>query len=319
MSDSRWPGIRALVNVAGLGGKPIRAGHVGYILAPRLNAAGRIGDAADGLRLLLTDDAEEADTLARALDAVNVRRQAMDEEMLAEAMEEVEATVDLDATYGLVLARERWHPGVVGLVASRVVERLHRPAILVALENESGRGSGRSIPGFDLHAALTQCASHLERFGGHRMAAGVTVRRDRLEAFRAAFAGVAAAALTEEDLRPTQRIDLVVPVGDMSDELERLLRHLEPCGAGNPGPVLGVRGAAARSATTVGAGHVRFTLDDGAARIPAIAFGFADRVPDEWWRGPLDVAVRLERNDWRGSSTLQARVVAVRAAEPAAA
>lgn len=311
LAASRWPGLRALVNVAGFGGKEIRAGHVGYILAPRLNAAGRIGDAMDGVRLLLSDDDDEALSMARRLEAVNARRQEMDEAILGEALDEIDA-VDLDETYGLVLARDGWHPGVIGLVASRVVERCTRPTIMVGLEGDMGRGSGRSIAPLDLHEALEACASHLERYGGHRMAAGLTVRRDRLDAFRAAFNQVARDRLTADDLVPTQRIDAVVPVRALDDELERLFRHLEPCGAGNPSPVLGVVGATPRGDRVVGANHLKFTIDDGSGRLPAIAFGWADRLDDGWQRDRVDVALKLDRNEFRGASTLQGRVVAIR-------
>lgn len=309
LGRSRWPGVRALLAVVGLEGRDIRAGQVGFILAPRLNAAGRIGDAMDGLQLLLTDDSQEALRLAQALEAINARRQEIDGAMLEEALEEIERAVDLDRQYGIVLAREGWHPGVIGLVASRVVERFARPTVLVALDGDEGRGSGRSIPGFDLHAALSTCAPHLARFGGHRMAAGLTVRRDRVDAFRDAFSAVTRERLTPDDLVPTQRIDLMVPLAQLTERLERLLRHFEPCGAANPAPVLGVMGARATERRVVGANHLKFVLRDAAHRLEAIGFGWADRVDEGWVNGPLDVAVRLETNEWRGTETLRARVV----------
>ena len=200
----------------------------------------------DGLRLLLSDDVEAARTLARELETINARRQTMDQEILEQAVDHIEREVDLEQSYGLVLARDGWHPGVIGIVASRLVERFGRPTILVALEGEEGRGSGRSIPGFDLHAALVQCASHLARFGGHTMAAGLTVRRDRLDAFRDAFNAHARGRLTPNDLVPAQRIDLVVRLDELDLRLEHLLQALEPCGPGNPAPVFGTRGAVAR-------------------------------------------------------------------------
>lgn len=319
LADSGWPGLRALVEVVGLAGKTLRAGHVGYILAPRLNAAGRIGDAMDGLRLLLSDDPEEARTLARQLETVNARRQAMDQEILEQAVEDVEQGVDLAQAYALVLAREGWHPGVIGIVASRLVERFGRPTILVALEGEEGRGSGRSIPGFDLHAALVRCAPHLARFGGHTMAAGLTVRRDRLDAFRDALNAQARGALAPEDLVPTQRIDLLVPLETLDLRLERLLQALEPCGSGNPAPVFGARGAAARNPKIVGSKHVRFMLDDGTARVGAIGFDWADRLEPGWADGPVDVAFRLERDDFRGDASVQARVVQIAPSGPVSA
>jgi single-stranded-DNA-specific exonuclease len=312
LADSRWVGLRALVETAGLAGKPLRAGHVGFILAPRLNAAGRIGDANDGLRLLLTEDPKEAAALARELETINARRQAMDQVILDEAIELVDKTLaPTDAA--IVLGNEAWHPGVIGIVASRLVERYGRPTFLIGWEpgGEFGRGSGRSIPGFDLHGALHRVGAHLEKYGGHTMAAGFTVRRDRFEAFRLAFLGVAGELLTPEDLAPSQRVDLELPLAVVSEELERLIRHLEPCGAGNPAPVFGVRNARAVGARRVGTNHLRFTLDDGSGVLPAIGFRWADHVPQEWLGEPLDVAFRLERDDWQGRITIQARIASL--------
>ncbi len=314
LADSRWVGLRALIETAGLGGKPLRGAHVGFILAPRLNAAGRIGDANDGLRLLLTENPQEAAALARELETTNARRQEMDQLILDEAIELVEKTLN-PADAAIVLANETWHPGVIGIVASRLVERYGRPTFLVGWDEASGggvgRGSGRSIPGFDLHGALHRVGTHLEKYGGHTMAAGFTIRRERFDAFRVAFLGVAGELLTPDDLAPSQRVDLELPLAEMSPELERLIRHLEPCGAGNPAPVFGVRNARAVGARRVGTNHLRFTLDDGSAVLPAIGFRWADEVPEDWLGQPLDVAFRLERDEWQGRVTLQARVASL--------
>ncbi len=171
LAESRWAGLAALVETAGLAGRPLRAGHVGFILAPRLNAAGRIGDANDGLRLLLTDDPAEAARTARELETLNARRQEMDQRVLLEAETQLDRSLGPDDR-AVVLAADDWHPGVIGIVASRLVERYARPTFLVAWEGEIGRGSGRSIPGFDLHAALRRVGHVLEKYGGHSMAAG---------------------------------------------------------------------------------------------------------------------------------------------------
>ena len=312
LQETRWTGLKALIEVAGLQGRPIRAGHVAFALGPRLNAAGRIGEAMDGLALLLSDDPAEALERARRLETQNAQRQELDQRILQEAVDVVERDVRLDEEFGLVLASDTWHPGVIGIVASRVVERYARPAILIALEGNTGKGSGRSIPGFDLHAAIAECAPHLLRFGGHPMAAGVTVARDALEGFRAAFNMVARARLAPEDLVPRRRIDAVVRLDELNLDLERLLRHLEPCGAGNPTPVFGVTGVAVRDARPVGANHLRLMLQDDAGRIPAIGFDWADRVDPAWWRAPVDVAFQLQQNEYRGDVSLQARIVEVR-------
>lgn len=314
LSRSRWPGVRALVAAAGLAGRPLRAGQVGFILAPRLNAIGRIGDAKDGLRLLLTDDEREANTRANALETINRERQEVDKAILEQAVTQIEESIDLDGTVGLVLAQERWHPGVIGIVASRIVERYARPTVLIGIDGEWGKGSGRSVPGFDLHAALTSCASHLTKFGGHRMAAGLTVARDRIEPFREMFNDAARAVLSPEDLVHTQRVDAVLSVDRLDGRLERLLRHFEPCGIGNPAPVLAVRGARAAGAREVGELHLKFTLEDPTGRLSAIGFGLADRVESDWLEGDVDVAFRLEENVWQGLATLQARVIDVRPA-----
>ena len=310
LAASRWPGLRALIEVAGLAGRELRAGQLGFMLGPRLNAAGRIGDAADGVKLLLTDDADEARELARRLESLNGERQALDQRMLDDALAEVESQPELDAAF--VLAREGWHPGVVGIVASRIVERFGRPTFLVAFDGDIGKGSGRSISRFDLHAALHECADLLERFGGHHMAAGITIRRDRLEAFRERFASVARGQLSPDDLGPEQRVDLVIGLEEATDDLERLCRYLEPCGMGNPSPVFGVRAVRLAGHGRVGANHLRGVLDDGTARLSAIGFQWADRVP--WLAeagGQLDAAFRVERNEFNGTSTLQARLVAL--------
>lgn len=316
LPKSRWPGIRALIEASGLEGKEIRAGHVGYILGPRLNAAGRIGDAKDGLRLLLADDPVPATELARRLDMLNAERQAIDQRILDEALGQVEQSGMLEHDVGLVIAGDGWHPGVVGIVASRVVERYGRPTFLIAFDGEIGKGSGRSISRFDLHAALHDCGDLLERFGGHHMAAGLTIHRDRLDEFRARFAEVARSRLAPEDLGPEQRVDLEVRLDEISPELERLGRHLEPCGTGNPGPVLGVRGARFTQRARVGNGHLKGVLDDGTARLSAIGFHWADRVP--WLNdAPVDVAFRVETNEWQGQVSLQARLCALAPSSPA--
>jgi len=310
LADSRWPGLRALVASAGLAGGEIRAGHLGFILGPRLNAVGRIGEAKDGLQLLVTDDEAEAERLARRLEAINLERQAMDQRILGEALDMVEREVDPDRDYGLVLAAEGWHAGVVGIVASRVVERYGRPTFLVALDGETGKGSGRSIAKFDLHAALQDCGDLLDRFGGHRMAAGLTIQRARLAEFRERFAAVARERLTAADLGPRQRVDLVIELSDATDALERLCRHLEPCGMGNPGPVFAARNVRLEEARMVGNGHLKAILRAPGGRLDAIGFRWADGLP-EAGSTTVDVAFKLDRNEYRGQSTLQARLVAM--------
>jgi single-stranded-DNA-specific exonuclease len=197
---------------------------------------------------------------------------------------------------------------VVGIVASRVVERYGRPTFLIAFDGDVGKGSGRSISRFDLHSALTECDDLLERYGGHRMAAGLTIRRDQLDAFRERFARIARERLDHDDLGPEQRVDLELDLAEVTPELERLCRHLEPCGMGNPGPVFGVRGVQFANRSVVGKGHLKGVLTSGRQQLDTIGFQWADRAS---WLGddPVDVAFKLEQNEWRGRRTLQGRLV----------
>ena len=322
LSNTRWPGLQSLVRVSGLSNREIKAGQVGFVLAPRLNAAGRVGDANEGLKLLLTDDPAEGERLALRLEGMNTERQALDQRILDEAIEQVETRCDPEQHAGLVLASDEWHPGVVGIVASRVVERYGRPTFLIAFDGEIGKGSGRSISRFNLHSALHHCGDLLERFGGHHMAAGLTIRRPSLELFRERFAEVARNELTVADLGPEQRVDLVLGIDDVSDDLERLCRHLEPCGMGNPSPVFGARGVRLEGMKRVGTNHLKATLAGTASRVGAIGFGWADRAP---WLNPavretpVDVAFRLEQNEFQGVTSLQARIVALSQPREAAA
>jgi single-stranded-DNA-specific exonuclease len=316
LARSRWVGLRALLDRAKVGDQELRAAQVGFIVAPRLNAVGRIADANDGLRLLLTDDTGEADVLADRFEALNKERQELDQRILDEVMMEIERDYADPALHpALVLARDGWHAGVIGIVASRVVERYGRPTFLIGLDGDMGKGSGRSIEGFDLHDALTACGGLLERFGGHRMAAGLTIRREHVAAFRQRFNAVALERLAPGDIGPTQRVDLEVTLDDVNDDLEKWTRELEPCGMGNPGAVFGVRNVRLEHSRVVGTNHVKGMLSNGKRGVDTIAFGWADRYAG-FGDGALDAAVRLERNEWNGRSVLQARAVALAPARP---
>jgi single-stranded-DNA-specific exonuclease len=309
LAGSRRPGVRALKRVAGIAeGAPVTAGQVGFRLAPRINAAGRLDDAGRGVRLLLSADPAEAAALADELDRENQARQEIERRILAEATEDAAARVRAGAR-GLVLAREGWHAGVVGIVASRIAERFHRPAVLVALGDGAGKGSGRSVEGFHLYDALAACAPHLARFGGHRHAAGVTIERERLGAFSAAFEAHAAERLSDEDLVPRCRIDGWVGEDDVTDRAAEDLARLGPFGAGHPEPVFALRGAAAR-ARTVGAGGAHLKLALGG--LDAIGFGMGDRLPA--CAGPLEAAFSIGFDEWDGTRRLQLRLRDVRPA-----
>jgi single-stranded-DNA-specific exonuclease len=313
---TRNPGLAALLRSSGLAEKEeITAGQVGYILAPRLNAVGRMGEALRGVRLLLTDDEREADEIAAVLEEENRWRREVDAATLKQALDLLERDFDPARDRGVVLAREGWHPGVIGIVASRVVERIHRPTVLIALADGEGKGSARSVPGFHLYEAMRGCAEHLTRFGGHTMAAGCAIREERVESFRTAFQARAAAALREEQLTPELRIDVELTLPEADHGMYRMLRHAAPFGMGNPTPTLGVRGVRAEGAREVGSGHLKLTLAAAGASLPAIGFGMAERLPElRAAGGPLDVAFRLEENVWNGRTSLQARLMDLRPA-----
>lgn len=315
LAETRNIGLRALIRAAGLDGKALTAGRLGFILAPRLNAAGRLGHAIRGVELLLTEDEHHANAIARELEELNYKRQEIDRWTLDQARERV-LQMDLDDTFGIVLADEAWHPGVIGIVASRLVEEFGRPTVLVALSGDHGKGSGRSISKFDLHGALGKASDLLLRFGGHRAAAGVTVARDKVDAFATRFNDVARSLLTPEDLVPEVRVDLEVSMDGMDEKLESLFRHFEPFGIGNPTPVLLARKVViSKPPRTIGRDGLKLVLDTGTGSIEAIGWGMAHRAGEFQPGGCVDVAFRLEKDEYRGESRLQARVADIRACE----
>lgn len=313
LAETRNVGLRALMEAAGLEGKALTAGRVGFILAPRLNAAGRVGHAMRGVDLLLCNDQGEANRIARELEEQNRARQELDRATL-DAARTMADRLDLDDTWGVVLGAEGWHPGVIGIVASRLVEELARPVFMVAFEDGVGKGSGRSISAFDLHGALTACKDLLVRYGGHRAAAGITISADRMRDFTERFNAVARERLTADDLVPRVRVDIELPLDAVTGDLEGLLRHFEPFGVGNPAPVLSSRGV--RLATTprvIGQGGLKLQLAKPGGTLEAIGWGMGDLARELSPASPIDVAYRLERDTFGGTSRLVARLADVRA------
>ena len=305
LARTQKPGLRALMQVARVDPAAVDSGACGFRLGPRINAAGRLGHPGAALELLLTDDPEVARTLARELEELNRERQAVEERIAREATAKVDEWPEAQQRRrGYVLADENWHEGVIGIVASRLAERFNRPVVLIAGGDDEWKGSGRSIATFDLHAALGACASHLERFGGHRAAAGLSIRPDRVEAFAQAFAAQAELALGDEDLSPVTRVDAVLPPGTrLTLDLCEELRRLAPFGVGNPDVTLLAGDCELGDLATVGEGkHLRFRVrQDGRDAGSAIAFRFGSQV-DRFRRvGRYDVAFRLEENRWNGT------------------
>src|SRR4051794_7977897 len=300
LATTAKPGLRALMRVAQVDPTKLDAGSIGFRLAPRINAAGRLDRADAGLELVLTEDAERAAAVADELDRANAERRHVEQRILFAAEAQV-AEQGERAAY--VLTGEDWHPGVIGIVASRIAERHHRPAVLIALDPEkgTGTGSGRSIPAFDLLGGLDGCAEHLVRHGGHRAAAGCEVRASEVEAFRAAFAAHAEQALEPADLIPVTRVDAIASGGDLGLDLAEELGRLAPFGMGNPAPALLVPAARLTDPRPLGDGerHVRFTVEAGGARSRAVAFRCGGRLPVEA-DTPVDAVFALELDDYRG-------------------
>jgi single-stranded-DNA-specific exonuclease len=322
LAETQNVGLRALLRATGLDNKPITAGRVGFILAPRLNAVGRLGKALRGVELLMSTDEHAANVIARELEELNAHRQELDRQVLDEARAKVMA-LDLDDTFGIVLAGEYdaatgrgWHPGVIGIVASRVVEEFGRPAILIGLDGDDGKGSGRSISRFDLHQGIGRCRHLLKRFGGHYSAAGVSIARDQVAAFTACFNESARSALSREDLIPELRVDIEVSLAELTPEFESLMRHLEPCGMGNPAPMLVTRGARLAGAPrTVGQTGLKLRVQLGNGNtIDALGWSLGPRISEIDVSRPLDLAFRLERDEYQGASRLQLRLVDFKAA-----
>jgi single-stranded-DNA-specific exonuclease len=320
LAHTRNTGLRELLRAARVDPAAVDAGAVGFRLAPRINAAGRLGHPAAALELILTEDRGRAERLAEQLETLNRERQGVEDRILRAALAQVEDWPDeRRRAHGYVLAAEEWHEGVIGIVASRLVERFHRPVVLIAGGDELWKGSGRSISAFDLHGALGACAGHLERYGGHRAAAGLSIRPDSVEAFAEAFAAHASRVLDDEDLRPTIPVDAVVPRGlPLGLDLCAELRRLEPFGLGNPAVTLLAADCELVNPTAVGEGkHLRFRVrHEGRDAGSAIAFGLGAQTESFLRPARYDVTFRLEENRWNGTVAPQLVVRRILAGEP---
>jgi single-stranded-DNA-specific exonuclease len=320
LARTQKPGLQALMRSAGVDPATVDAGACGFRLGPRINAAGRLGHPRAALELLLTDDRDEARRLADRLEDLNRERQAVEGRIFREAVAQVESwPQERRERRAYVVAGEDWHEGVIGIVASRLVERYNRPVVLIAGAEGHWKGSGRSIGAFDLHGGLAACAHLLERWGGHRAAAGLSIQADNVEEFAAAFAAHAAGLLVEEDLRPVTAVDGVVSRGTkLTLDLCAELARLAPFGLGNPEILLLAPGCELGDLGTVGEGkHLRFRVRrDGTDAGAAIQFGAGGWLDSYRTGGRVDVAFRLAENRWNGTVSPQLVVRRVFAADP---
>ncbi len=315
MNQKTNAGLSALIDVAGVKG-PVEAYHVGFVLGPRLNAVGRLGSALASLELLTSDDPQRAGELSVELDRANRERRDVERKIVEEAIAEIDEGFDPEQHFGIVVARRGWHMGVVGIVASRLVSRYRRPAVVIAINEEGeGRGSCRSVKPFNMVDGLQQCTGHLLKHGGHAMAAGLSLHESELEGFRDAFNRACRAELADQDLRAVVHVDgwLTPPQADW--DLCEALHCLMPYGEANPQPVFGIRDLRiVGEPRTVGTNHLKMTLAAGGSQWDSIAFGMADReIPD----GPVDVVFFLEKNSFMGRDSLQMNIRDFRPAAPA--
>ncbi len=304
LACTRRPGLQALLRSARVDPATVEASSIGFRLAPRINAAGRLCRPDIALELILTEDDARARELAAELEDLNRDRQAIEDRILREAIARVDALPEHERRRrAYVLAGEDWHQGVIGIVASRLVERFQRPVVLIAGGQDSWKGSGRSIASFDLHGALAACSAHLERFGGHRAAAGLSIDPARIEAFATAFGEHADAVLTEGDLRQVTVVDALVSAHDLTLDLAQELERLAPFGLANPDVTLLIPGCQAVVPATVGDGkHLRFRVrQHGWDAGSAIAFGQGSQLDRVRAEGLFDVACRLKENHWNGT------------------
>ncbi len=303
LNQGQRPGIAALREVADV--KEVNCGSVGFRLAPRLNAAGRLQDAAQGVALLLEPSPDKALESARHLDDCNRERQAIEQQTLEQALEQLTKTFD-PSQRSIVLADSEWHSGVIGIVASRLVERFYRPTVLIAVDNGIGKGSARSIRGFHLYRALYDCQQQLSGFGGHEYAAGLSIPSEHIETFAADFEAVAEKELRDDQLQPRHLFDQEVLLEELTLETVTDLDLLAPFGMGNPQPLLVARNLRAQQVQILGEKHLRFTARQGGYSQPCIAFGMAARIDE--LAGEFDLLFTPDINEWRGRSSVQLKV-----------
>ncbi len=308
-------GLAALASQAGIVNS-IDCSHIGFAVGPRLNAIGRLGSADPALNLLRARSLSDARALAVELDQANTRRRSIEANIFDQACEQLDTSFLSGRDFCEVASGDGWHAGTIGVVASRLCDRYLYPALVVAFDEDGlGRGSGRSIPGFSLVDALRKCSVHLERFGGHAMAAGITVRREKFEAFRDAFQQCCVQSLKGRDVRPEVRIDAWLEEKDLSHDLVKDLDLLSPIGQGNPAPIWAAAGVkVVGTPRRVGrdASHLKLTIKVGSVSVDAIGFGMGRH---ELPSGKLDAAFALEINSFRGEESLQMRLVDIRKSE----
>lgn len=312
LSASQRPGVVALKQVANIGPGEVSAGQVGFRLGPRINAAGRVDYGIKVVELLTTDSPEVASRIAQELDAHNSERRSLEAHVLDQALAQAQTVLARGDRRSLVLAGEGWHPGVLGIVASRIVEKFYRPTVVIGFAAGAGKGSARSIRGFHMVEGFRRCAPHLEKFGGHEYAGGLSMKPERLEDFTDAFETAARQSLAEEDLVPLLEADASLAFSEIGLPLARELEVLEPYGIGNPEPIF-ITSRVEVCERKIFAAGVRYRLRQGGRVLGAIIFGVDDDFPGKPGE-TIDVAYRLTENEWNGTTSMELKIVDVRPA-----
>ena len=306
LEQTNKPGLKALLEVAKIAGKKMKPYYIGFILGPRLNAAGRMDSATVSLDLLLSENPADAYALACSLEAHNLTRQKMQSEVVEEAMAMIEADEILKAQDIIVVHKQGWHKGVLGIVASRIVDKYYRPTVVISVEGGMGTGSARSVDGFHLHEALTSCAGVLENYGGHKRAAGLRLKHDNIEIFRQAMNDFAQATLPPEKFVPTLDIDCEIPLSAIDLNLMETISSMEPHGEGNPTPVFCSRALTVKSPPSLmGRDTIKFWVSDGVKNISAVGFGMGSFKDMVKLGAQLDLAYTLSIDDWNKAPTVQ--------------
>ena len=310
LKKTEKPGLHALLEVSNLLEKELTVGRLIFGVAPRINAAGRLGDANRAVALFSTDNPIEAAEIARDLDEENRNRQDIQQTIVDEALLKVNSECDLQNENAIVLWEEGWHQGVIGIVASRIKEEFHRPTVIIAMENGVGKGSARSIYNFDLYENFTNCAAHLDGFGGHPMAAGMTISKSNLPLFRETFINLANNALSESDLVGTLTIETEMKLSDINGRFMEFLDKLAPFGPGNMRPQFVSRKVEiAGKPRLVGNGdHLKFRAKQNSKTFDAIAFNMGKHYSDLLSGKPFDLAFVVEENEWQGRKSIQLNI-----------
>ena len=303
-------GIKALLESSGIEKKEITVGLIVFVLAPRINAVGRMGDAKRAVQLFTARSLQEARAIARELERENKARRNVDETTFKEALEIVENRLDPENDYAFVLYKKDWHPGVIGIVASRIVERYYRPTIMISVVDGIGKGSARSISGFNIYEAIRDCSHLLTAFGGHKYAAGLTIEEEKIPAFIKCFKNIARERITPQDLVPQMTIDCEANFKYFNDRFIRLLKLMSPFGPMNMRPIFMSRNVRiVEEPAIVGNNHLKLVLEQEGHKFEAIGFNMADALPRIQQKGGVvDCAYVLEENHWNGKKTIQLRL-----------